>query len=123
MKITRNPKTQLLQARRVLRREVDWATRYMLEGNREQVWRECRVRDVSRGGAGVELSDTTVDKARAHRVILELEVPPALLHLRGEVRHASPGIDGGVRVGLQFASLTALECHMLDSLLQQETPR
>jgi hypothetical protein len=123
MKITRNPKTQLVHARRVLRCEVDWVTRYMLEGNREQVWRECRVRDLSRGGAGVELSDTTEDKARGHRVILELEVPPAVLHLRGEVRHAGPGSDGGIHVGLRFASLTALECDMLDSLLERETTR
>jgi PilZ domain len=119
MKIKRNAKTGPVPARRVLRREVDWVTRYMLEGNRDQVWRECRVLDVSRGGAGVELSGTTVEEARAHRVVLEFEVPLAVLRLRGEVRHVGPGSDGGVHVGLQFASLTALERDMFDSLLER----
>jgi PilZ domain len=123
MKIRRNAQTQHVQARRVLRREVDWVTRYMLEGNRDQAWRECRVLDVSRGGAGVELSDTTLDEARAHRVVLEFEIPPAVLRLRGEVRHAGPGSDGSVHVGLEFASLTALERDMLDSLLERDSSR
>ncbi len=121
MKFKRNAKTRHVQARRVLRREVDWTTRYMLEGNRDQGWRECRVLDVSRGGAGVELSDTTLEEARAHRVVLEFEAPPAVLRLRGEVRHVGPGSDGGVRVGLQFTGLSVLERDMLDSLLERDS--
>ena len=123
MKIRRNAQTQHVQARRVLRREVDWVTRYMLEDNRDQAWRECRVLDVSRGGAGVELADTTLDEARAHRVVLEFEIPPAVLRLRGEVRHAGPGSGGSVHVGLEFASLTALERDMLNSLLERDSSR
>ena len=123
MKIKRNAPAQQVQARRVLRREVDWVTRYMFEGSREQVWRECRVLDVSRGGAGVELSGTTVDEARVRRVVLEFELPPAVLRLRGEVRHASPCDDGSVFAGLQFGNLTALEHDMLDSLLERDPSR
>jgi hypothetical protein len=123
MKIKRNAPARQVQARRVLRREVDWVTRYMFEGSREQEWRECRVLDVSRGGAGVELSGTTAEEARVRRVVLEFELPPAVLRLRGEVRHASPCSDDGVFVGLQFASLTALERHMLDSLLERNPSR
>jgi len=123
MKIKRTAPAEQVQARRVLRREVDWATRYMYEGSREQVWRECRVLDVSRGGAGVELTGTTVEEARVRRVVLEFELPPAVLRLRGEVRHATPCSDGGVFVGLQFGNLNALEHHMLDSLLERDPAR
>ncbi len=91
----------------------------MFEGARDQDWRTCRVLDISRGGAGVELCNTTVDEARTHRVVLEFELAPAVFRLRGEVRHASQGDDGTVHAGLQFTSLTALERHMFDSLLDR----
>jgi hypothetical protein len=109
------------RARRVLRREVDWATRYMLEGSRDQQWREARVLDISRGGAGVELFGTTADQTRDHRVVLEFDLPPAMLRLYGEVRHLSPSDGGGVYVGLQFAGLSVLERDMLDSLLERDS--
>ena len=121
VKIKRNAKPQPVQARRVLRREVDWTSRYMLEGMRNQSWRECRVLDVSRGGAGVQLSDVTVDEIQARRVVLEFEIPPALLRVRGQVRHAGPGREGGVYVGIQFDNLSVLERDMLDSLLERNT--
>jgi len=107
-------------ARRVLRREVDWPTRYILEGSRHGGWRECRVRDVSREGAGVELFDISPEEARGNRVVVEIELPPAVFRLIGEVRHVSEGIHGGVHVGLRFASLAAIERDMLDSLLGRD---
>ena len=110
-----------VRARRVLRREVEWTTRYMFEGAGENDWRTCRVLDISRGGAGVALSDTTVDQAKKHRVVLEFELAPAVFRLRGEVRHASQGDDGTVHAGLQFASLSALESYMFDSLLERDS--
>jgi hypothetical protein len=108
------------RARRVLRWEVDWATRYLLEGSRNHTWRECRIRDLSREGAGVELFDTTAEEVGGHRVVLEAEVPPAVYRLVGEVRHLSEGMHGGLHVGLRFASLSAVERAMLDSLVGRE---
>jgi hypothetical protein len=121
MKLKRNAPAPDVRARRVLRREVDWTTRYMFEGTRDQDWRACRVLDISRGGAGVQLFNATVDEARAHRVVLEFELAPAVFRLRGEVRHASLSDEGAVHAGLQFASLTALERDMLDSLLERDS--
>jgi hypothetical protein len=109
------------QERRVLRREVDWATRYLLEGSRDQQWRPARVLDISRGGAGVELFGTSPDQTRDHRVVLEFDLPAAMLRLYGDVRHLSPGDDGGVHVGLQFAGLSVLERDMLESLLERDS--
>jgi hypothetical protein len=123
MRLKRNAPAADVRARRVLRREVDWQTRYMFEGAGDQEWRTCRVLDISRGGAGVELFATTVDEARTHRVVLEFELAPAVFRLRGEVRHASLSDAGTVHVGLQFASLTAIERYMFDTLLERDTAR
>ena len=110
------------QARRALRREFVTTARYMLEGSRGQSWRTCRIVDISREGAGVELFDTTTEEATAHPVVLELEIPPAVLRLRGDVRHARSGVNGGVHVGLHFTRLAALEQDLLDSLVGPESP-
>jgi len=120
-KFKRMAATPQSKARRVLRQEVDWPTRYTLEGSHSQPWRECRVRDLSRNGAGVELFDTTVDEARGHRVVVEIELPPATFRLVGDVRHAAVGTDGGVHVGLRFASLSAVERDMLDAVLGRDS--
>jgi hypothetical protein len=121
VKFKRNVQTTNRQARGVLRREVEWTTRYILEGSRNQNWHEARVRDISRGGAGVELFDTTPDEVRTHRVLLEIDIPPAVLRLHGEVRHLNPGTEGGVHVGLQFGGLSVLERDMLDTLLERDS--
>jgi PilZ domain len=102
------------QARRVLRQRVDWPTRYKLEGSR-QGWRNCRLTDISRDGAGVELFNTTEQEVRAYRVIIEVDLPPAVFHLVGDVRHLTKGERGGVLAGLQFTSLSPIERDMLNS--------
>jgi hypothetical protein len=109
-----------LRARETLRRAFGEPARYMLEGSRGQSWRACRILDISRDGAGVELFGATTEEAQAHRVVLELEIPPAVLRLRGDVRHARSGVNGGVHVGLHFTTLAALEQDLLDSLVGTE---
>jgi c-di-GMP-binding flagellar brake protein YcgR len=109
--------------RRVLRREVDWPTKYLLEGSRERAWRECQILDLSRGGAGVVLYGASREELSAHSVIIELEVPPATLRIRGDVRHLRLDDDGALRVGLQFGGLSVLERDLLDSLLDQQGAR
>ncbi len=107
-------------SRRVLRREVEWPTKFQVEGERDLSWRECTVIDVSRGGAGVVLYETTAEEIQHRRLIVEVTVPPATLRLRGDVRHATSTDDGGLRVGIAFGSLSALERDMLDSLIDRE---
>jgi hypothetical protein len=106
----------------VLRREVDFATRYRFEGGRDQGWHDCRVLDLSRGGAGVHLFATTPQEARNQRVMLELSIEPAVYHVVGEVRYANDE-DGATRVGLRFWSLSALEQVAFDKLLGASSVR
>ena len=107
-------------SRRVLRREVEWRTKFQVEGERDLSWRECTVIDVSRGGAGVVLYETTPEQIRHRRLIVEVAVPKATLRLRGDVRHAAVTDDGGLHVGIAFGALSALERDMLDSLIDRE---
>jgi hypothetical protein len=119
--VRRDGLAQGLRARATLRRAFGEPARYMLENSRSQSWRRCRIVDISREGAGLELFDTTTEEAQAHRVVLELAIPPAVLRLRGDVRHARPGVNGGVHVGVHFTSLAALEKDLLDSLVGPES--
>jgi c-di-GMP-binding flagellar brake protein YcgR len=125
VKIKRNDRTApaRARARRVLRREVDWNSRYMIEASRDQTWSECRVLDVSRGGAGLMVSGVTADQIDGRRLVVELEIPPAVLRVRGEVRHAGTNADGDVHVGIRFDNLTALEQDLLESLLDHSPSR
>ena len=107
-------------SRRVLRREVEWPTKFQVEGERGSTWRECTVIDVSRGGAGVVLYETSPEEIRHRRLIVEVTVPPATLRLRGDVRHASMTDDGALHVGIAFGTLSALERDMLDGLIDRE---
>jgi hypothetical protein len=108
------------RARGVLRREVRWNATFMLEGSHSQSWRECFLVDLSRDGAGVELYGITPDEIRSCRIIVQVKMPRAVLHLRGDVRHAGQGEQGGLHVGLQFVGLSALERDMLESLLEAQ---
>ena len=121
MKIKRNAVSPRPQARRALRRELEWTARYLLEGSRDAGWRECRILDISREGAGVELFNATSEEARTHRVVLEIEITPAVLRLAGEVRHVRPGSNGGLHVGLHFTGLSVLEHDLLGSILEPES--
>jgi PilZ domain len=121
MKMKRNAASPRRQARRALRRELEWTARYVVEGSRDRGWRECRILDISREGAGVELFDATSEEARTHRIVLELEVTPAVLRLAGDVRHVRPGMNGGVHVGLHFTGLSVLEQDLLGSILEPES--
>jgi hypothetical protein len=109
--------TGVVSARRVLRREVDLPSRYSVEGNRVSSWHECHVVDISRGGAGIFEQEGTAAELTGVRIVLELAIEPALLRVRGQVRHARPTDGGGVQFGVQFDALTALEADLLDAMV------
>ena len=122
MRLRRADNSTTSTMHRVSSRDVEWTTRYWLEGSPDRQWRVARVLTISGDGLVAELFATTYDEVRAHRVVLEMRVPPAVLHIRGDVMRADNGGQGGVRVRLQFVNLSAVEHDLIESLLLVEDP-
>ncbi len=100
------------QMRRFLPRQfTDWRGKYMIEGDPDERWRDCRVIDVSSAGAGLELLDTTPEETEGRHIILAV-------HLRAAVRNAGPARGQILRVGAQFVDLTSAETAYLASLAE-----
>jgi hypothetical protein len=119
MRLKRSDTAQ--RARRVLRREAGWTSTYALDGGLGQKWRTCQVLDLSREGAGVLLLDISPEELRARRVVIQLPIDKAVLHLCGDVRHITPYQDGAVGVGLQFSGLSPFERDLLDAVLDHRS--
>jgi hypothetical protein len=101
-----------LMLRRLLPRQfTDWNGRYMIEGDPDEIWRPCRVVDVSTLGAGLELYETTPDELVEQRIVLSVD-------LRGEVKHAMGAVSDATRVGIQFADLSDAENAYVRSLVK-----
>jgi len=100
----------IYQLRRFLPRQfVDWSGTYLVEGDAERRWRDCRVIDVSTAGIGLELLDASPEAAEAHRIFVAV-------HLQAEIRHIRPAKNDHLRVGAQFVDLTDAERAYLHSL-------
>jgi len=83
------------------RQFVDWPGTYLVEGDPEESWHDCRVIDVSTAGAGFELVDAPAAAREGHRIFVTV-------HLQAEIRHTRPKQDR-LRVGTQFVDLTDAE--------------
>jgi len=100
------------ELRRLLPRQfTDWQGKYMIEDDPDELWRECRVVDMSSAGAGLELLGVRPEELPGHKIILAVQ-------LRGEVRNFRPAKNEGMRVGIQFSDLTPEEREYLDSLME-----
>jgi PilZ domain len=100
------------QLRRLMPRQfADWQGTYVVEGDPEQRWRDCRVVDISSAGAGVELLDPPTQAAEGSQIFLAV-------HLRGEIRHTEPSRGNRLRIGAQFIDLTDAERDYLASLTE-----
>jgi hypothetical protein len=100
------------ELRRVIpRRVTDGRGKYMLVGDPEKRWRDCRVIDTSSAGAGLELFDASAEEIEGRHIILALQ-------LKAEVRHTRLTPDKRLRVGVQFVELTDGEQMYLESLAQ-----
>ncbi|HVC69538.1 MAG TPA: PilZ domain-containing protein [Acidimicrobiales bacterium] len=92
------------------RKFIGWQGKYMIEDDPDAGWRDCRVIDVSKFGAGLELTDASADETLGRNIILAD-------NLRGEVRHSVAAKSEGVRVGIEFVDLTEAEQTYLSSLV------
>ena len=103
------------QARRVA---MDCPARYIVPG--EQCWIECRVIDLSLGGAALDV-EVPADEP-AGQLILELRGPDGQengLQLRAEVSNWE-GQDGRLRIGVEFVGLTTLDRYKLAGILSHQ---
>jgi hypothetical protein len=102
------------QLRRLLPRHfTDWHARYMIEGDPEERWRDCRIVDMSSAGAGLELLDANPEETAGRSIIIALQ-------FRGEVRHAEPARNKRLRTGIQFVDLSEEHRVYLQSLAEVE---
>jgi hypothetical protein len=87
-------------------------------GSRNQ-WRRCRVVQVSRSGAILELDGLISSERLRGTLYLELasSAPGEGIRLSGKVRHQHRAANGRVRVGVDFAPLLCVE-DLVDLLLR-----
>jgi hypothetical protein len=109
---TKRSETNIVrELRRSIPRQVtDWRGKYMIEGDAEENWRDCRVLDISSAGAGLELLETTAEETEGRNIVLAV-------HLKATVRNATKGnASDRVRVGAQFVDLSTPELDYIKSL-------
>jgi hypothetical protein len=102
------------QLRRLLPRHfTDWRARYMIEGDPDARWRDCRIVDMSSAGAGLELLDANPEDTAGKCIVIALQ-------FRGEVRHSEPARNKRLRTGVQFVDLSEEHRVYLQSLAELE---
>jgi hypothetical protein len=101
--------------RRQPRYPADWVARYRFD--RRQSWQDCRVLDLSRDGAALELQGIGTHRAvRENSLYLQIEsvlgVPNGAT-LRADIRHCGRTSGGKVFVGIEFRELPAEQFRLL----------
>jgi len=111
-------KTQ--QRRKTPRRSAGWHGSYTLPRHPELASGQCRVLDVSKAGAGLELYGPWPRQQQDHELLVRLrEDDDEPIELRATVRNWDMTKFGFVRVGVEFTALRAEEADFLSSLTEQ----
>lgn len=103
--------------RRLPRENTGWPGRFRFDGDPEDRWGDCQVIDISLLGAGVLLYGTVPGRLVSRTLNIEVETPAGAsitIRICGEIRHVSPGKDGGTRIGMEFTDLSDTERSILD---------
>jgi hypothetical protein len=84
---------------------------------------DCRIVDISEGGAGIEAFGDMPDDPLGSRVQVNVPCPGGStgLKMEGVVRNVDGGRSGGVRLGIEFAGLSDWELVAM-ALAQSSTP-
>ncbi len=92
---------------------VDWRGVMKLDQDPHELWRDCRVTDISSAGAALELVNTLVEEVKGDSLLLAI-------HMRAQVRHVGSTNDNRLRMGTEFTGLTDAERAYLASLQELE---
>jgi len=105
------------QRRQSARRPGLWVGRYRT--GRLRRWTDCRVLDVSHGGAAIRVAAEA--EVPSDRVVLELRTVGAALPpitVAATVRHARRLMDDEWHVGLEFTDLSPTDRTTLDRMIR-----
>ena len=104
--------------RRSMRLAAGWQGRYTLHHRHDDPY-QCRVVDISLGGAALELFDPAPLEGAGIRVEFRSQSLPAGLRLRARARHMGPSTSTGMRIGVEWHDLTRAQTTMLNAILKQ----
>ena len=107
-----------VQRRKAPRRSAGWHGSYTLPRHPELASGQCRVLDVSKSGAGLELYGPWPRQQHDHELLVRLREDEDPIELRATVRNWDMTKFGFVRVGVEFTSLRAEEADFLASLTE-----
>lgn len=111
--------------RREPRRAAVWQGTYELPAHPTMSPGECRVLDVSKTGAGLELFGPFPRWAVDEEVVVRLDLGEGVdqYELRGRVRNSARTKFGFVRAGVEFVGFSPSEQTLLRSLAQRRRVR
>jgi hypothetical protein len=98
--------------RPVPRHRAGWPGAVLIEDERAGVgWQECTVLDISVRGVGIAVRDGPPSSLVGHSVSIELpaDCPSVSVRLKGVIKNALRVPSRGVRIGIEFARLSAAE--------------
>jgi hypothetical protein len=105
-------------------RAAGWLASYRFEDDPDVGEGPCRLLDVSSDGAGIEAFGDTPVNPVGHRLSIDVRggsEGAISVRLAGSVRAVSLGPSGGVRLGIEYAAMTALDREIVDALQQVVT--
>ena len=109
--------------RRAERQSAVWIGLCHVQGDALDLWRDCGVFDLSAFGVGMDLRHPDAMHLLGRSVSIRLPVGLSMdMTLSGEVRNATEGPDGIVRIGVEFEDVSNTERSIVD-LLERDTPR
>ena len=94
-----------------------WAARYLEQRSSDLGWRDCRVLDISRGGAALEIAPQDTVEGVVSLELYAFGDTPRNIAINGEVRHSTQLPSGATKVGLEFIGISAPEEQLLALLL------
>lgn len=103
--------------RRSRRSPVDWAARFRFDAVSD--WRGCRLIDVSRDGAALELYSVDDDEALVGPIFVDITSAggDGGIFVNGVIRHRARTAIGRTLVGIEFRRLSVDELQVLRRLV------